>query len=86
VCVLSLFLLKRCVAIGGWGPVPAVEGGEQEAEEEAEVRRRPHWRPVHRLLPAPCHSFQGSTALLPSTGGHGATQLVRVCSKLKCHL
>jgi hypothetical protein len=36
-----------------------VEGGEQAAEEAAEVHRRPHWRPVHRVLPAPGHPFQG---------------------------
>jgi hypothetical protein len=61
-----------------------VEGGEQEAEEEAEVRRRPHRRPVHRLLPAPCHSFQGSTRYHGQRprSGHGAMQLVTVCFKL----
>ena len=65
-----------------------MEGGEQDAEEEAEVRRRPHRRPVHRLLPAPCHSFQGSTSYhgQRSSTGHGAIQLVIVCFKLERHL
>ena len=54
-----LFHVKGCVAVGGWRPVHAVEGGEQAAEEAAEVHRRPHWRLVHRVLPAPGHPFQG---------------------------
>lgn len=58
--VAVLAVLKGRVEIGGREPVHAVEGGQQAAEEEAEVRRRPHWRLVHRLLQAPCHSFQGT--------------------------
>lgn len=55
---MEFVFVQGRVAVGGRGPVHAVEGGEQAAEEAAQVRRRPHRQPLHRLLPPPRHPLQ----------------------------